>query len=113
MKYGVSYYHNRNFGCRLNEIFFKGYRTLVLENEKIKVSILLDKGADIIEFLYKPLDVNFLWHSPLELNGNNKNPVARPLDGGSFFDIYEGGWQELFPSIPDSDLNGMPGYLSL
>jgi hypothetical protein len=95
-----NYYHqNRNYGCRFNEIIYKGFRTIVIENEKIRVSILLDKGTDIIEFLYKPVDIDFMWRSPLEVNAFNKNQITKQLDTGGFFDSYEGGWQECLPNI--------------
>ena len=93
------YHHNRNYGCRQHEIILKGYRALVMENEKIRATILLDKGTDLYELLYKPADIDFMWRSPLELNGQNRNPVTRELESGSVLDNYEGGWQELLPSI--------------
>ena len=70
-----------------------------MENEKIRATILLDKGTDLYELLYKPADIDFMWRSPLELNGQNRNPVTRELESGSVLDNYEGGWQELLPSI--------------
>lgn len=48
------YQHERNYKCRIREIIYKGLRTVTLENELIKVTVLADKGTDIIEFLYKP-----------------------------------------------------------
>ena len=93
------YHHNRNYGCRQTEIVLKGYRALVLENEKLRATILLDKGSDVYELLYKPADIDFMWRSPLELDGYNRNPVTRELPDGSVLDNYEGGWQELLPSI--------------
>lgn len=56
----------RNKGCRINdELRYKGLKTIVMENELLKVTILVDKGTDIIEFLYKPKDVDFMWgHHP-------------------------------------------------
>jgi len=101
IKYDNFYYHNRNYGCRYNSIIYKGFETLVLENEKIRISILIGKGTDITEFLYKPKDIDFMWRSPLELNGNNKNPLTKEHKAGAFLDVYEGGWQEIFPSVND------------
>ncbi len=41
----------RHYGCRIiNDLCYKGIRTVFLENELIRVGILLDKGADF--FLY-------------------------------------------------------------
>ena len=93
----------RNFGCRLSDEYtYKGLRTLVMENEKLRVSFLLDKGADIFEFLYKPKDVDFMLRGP--------NGVANPAHyvptiaskAGNYLDFWHGGWQEVFPA------GGMP-----
>jgi hypothetical protein len=97
--YDNFYHHNRNYGCRYHEVLYKGYRTLVLENEVLRMTILVDKGTDIIELLYKPKDVDFMWRSPLDLDASNKNPVTRAFESGCFPDVYEGGWQELLPSV--------------
>ena len=38
------YHHFRNYGCRLNiDYSYKGMRIAVLENEFLRVSILIDK----------------------------------------------------------------------
>jgi len=98
-KYKNFYHHNRNYGCRCKEIIYKGFRSLIVENEKLRLLVLLDKGSDILEFLYKPKDIDFLWKSPIEINGNYKNPITKEYQSGSFLDNYEGGWQEILPSF--------------
>jgi hypothetical protein len=55
----------RNSGCRYMEFLWNGYKCLFLENELIRVEILVDKGTDIVEFLYKPFDIDFMWRSPI------------------------------------------------
>jgi len=98
-KFNNQYHHTRNYGCRFKEIIENGYRALVMENEKIRVSIYLDKGSDIYEFLYKPTDTDFMWRSPIKIDANVKAPVTKEHSKGSFLDIYEGGWQDMLPSI--------------
>jgi len=98
-KYKNFYQHNRNYGCRFKEIVYKGYKSLLIENEKLRLLILLEKGSDILEFLYKPEDIDFLWKSHIEIDGTNRNPVTREYQSGSFLDTYEGGWQEILPSF--------------
>ncbi len=96
------YQHQRNYRCRIKEYLFKGLRMITMENSIIKVSILVDKGTDIFEFVYKPKDIDFLWHS---FNGV-RNPAgyvpSKNQQDGDFLDFYEGGWQELFPNIGNS-----------
>lgn len=97
--YDNFYHHNRNYGCRYHEVIYKGFKTLILENEKLRTTIMVDKGTDIIELLYKPKDIDFMWKSPIDCEASSKNPVTKELPSGGFLDVYEGGWQELLPSI--------------
>jgi hypothetical protein len=89
----------RNFGCRLTtDATLSGLAVVILENELLRVTVLADKGSDIYEFLYKPLDVDMMWRSP---NGLRRPGVTVPTAGGEdgfFMDYYEGGWQEILPS---------------
>lgn len=94
----IFYTHERNFGCRLTEYIFKGLRTITLQNDLLRISILADKGTDIFEFLYKPLDVDFMWRSP---NGVRNPATFVPTTHhakSAFFDFHEGGWQDCIPS---------------
>lgn len=77
---------------------YKGMRTLILENKSLRVSILLDKGSDIFELTYKPLDLDLIWHSPT----GYRNPATYIQDVSSsadvFHDFYGGGWNDIFPN---------------
>jgi hypothetical protein len=93
-----TYDHNRNYGCRLMEFVYRGYRCLTLENELLRVMVVADKGTDIYEFLYKPRDIEFLWRSPQALRPMPLYPPSTPRPAGPHLDYYEGGWQEMFPN---------------
>ncbi len=94
------YYHFRNYGCRLNtNYFYKDLRVAVLENEYLRISILIDKGTDIFEFLFKPKDIDFMWLSPWGINTPSKFIPSIAAKGGNFMDYYEGGWQEILPNF--------------
>jgi hypothetical protein len=73
-------------------------RTIILENEFLRLGILAGKGTDVIELNYKPQDLDFVWLSP----GGVRNPasVIPPSNDpvASFIESYPGGWQEVFPS---------------
>lgn len=112
------YTHGRKEGCRITlDYTYKGMQIAYLENELIRVGVLLAKGADIFEFTYKPRDLDFMWQSPL--------PMRRPfiatsaLPEGAFHDYYYGGWQEILPSAGWSresylgTYEGLHGELSL
>ena len=97
-----TYHHERNWGARVTEFEYRGYSMVAMENRFLRVAIAAGKGTDIVEFLYKPLDVDFLWRSYTGLrDSRNFTPtVANP--GGNFIDFYAGGWQELFPNAGGS-----------
>lgn len=88
----------RNWGCRIHDTILHGIRTIVLENETIRISVLAGKGTDLVEFNYKPRDLDFVWLSP----GGIRNPLAMhstsPDSLATFLDSYPGGWQEVFPN---------------
>jgi hypothetical protein len=87
----------RNFGCRVEtDVTLWGHRAVVLQNELLRVTVLAGRGADIVEFLYKPLDVDFMWANPSgPLRSETSLPPGNPLR--AFDQHYAGGWQELFP----------------
>lgn len=88
----------RHHGCRItDELKYKGMRTLFLENNLIKIGVLVDKGVDIFQFIHKASDTNFLWQSPLGIVDPHKSTPTIPNSSGVFLDTYHGGWQEIFP----------------
>ncbi|HXG92253.1 MAG TPA: aldose 1-epimerase [Blastocatellia bacterium] len=100
-----TYHHNRNYGCRITEFIYKGHRAVALENEKLRVTVLADKGTDIYEFLYKPRDVDFLWRTWAGLRERDHLLASSPRAAGPHNDYYEGGWQELFPNCGNHSLH--------
>jgi hypothetical protein len=93
-----TYVHERNWGARLTEFEYRGYAIVSLENRFLRIAIAAGKGTDIVEFLYKPLDVDFMWRSYAGLRaGRNFHPTIANPDG-SFIDFYTGGWQEMLPN---------------
>lgn len=92
--------HERNYGCRIREIIYRGHRCVSMENEFLRVFIAADKGADILEFLYKPLDVDFLWHSYHGLRATEHFRPGSALANGNFREHFAGGWFEMLPNGP-------------
>lgn len=88
----------RHYGCRItDDLVYKGLRTIFLENEVLRVGVLLDKGADIFQFLDKQNDTDFLWRSPNGIVDPRRYRETIANTSGSFLDFYHGGWQEIFP----------------
>ena len=73
-------------------------RTLVLETNLVKISILLDKGSDIFEVIYKPLDIDVIWHSPNGYKGPTTHVERISRQEDEFADNYGGGWNDVFPN---------------
>lgn len=92
------YRPQRNWGARIREMTYLGIRTVILENQHLRIGILAGKGTDIVELNYKPLDLDFVWLTP----GGVRNPVTfastAPDARAIFRDNYPGAWQEIFPS---------------
>ena len=86
----------RNHHCRMAEYTAHGLRLLFLENELLRVGVLVDKGADIFQFLHKPTDTEFMLHTPHGL----RSPAVQSIGSGwgAFLDYYQGGWQEILPN---------------
>jgi hypothetical protein len=95
----------RKQGPRIqDQITFRGFKAVILENRWLRILILPEKGSDIIEFLYKPLDLDLLWRAPTGF-WQTEYPYAGDLTiRNSFIDYYPGGWQEIMP-------NGGPGCI--
>lgn len=97
----------RHFACRiLDDTLYRGYRTVFLENELLRIGILLDKGADLFQFLYKPADLDYLWRSPVGLLRKGRFEPTRAASSGAFLDSYHGGWQEILPGGGPAEYRG-------
>lgn len=61
-----------------------------MDNRWLSIWLLPTKGGDIVQFSYKPVDVDITWGTVWGLKP--------PRPGRGFVDQYEGGWQEIFPN---------------
>lgn len=83
----------RNEGCRItDDLVYKGYRSLLLENEQLLIHLLLDKGSEPARWLHKPTDTDLIWYSHHGLQH------AHPLFA-DYQTTYIGGWQEMLPEV--------------
>lgn len=89
----------RNHGCRITVGTIEGLDVVVLENATLRVGVLAGKGADVFEFRYKPRDADPLWRAPNGIVNPARGTPTSSLADGAFMDAYEGGWQELFPTL--------------
>ncbi len=89
---------DRNWGCRVDvEGTSRGWATAVLQNRALRVTVLVGKGCDVVEVLYKPLDLDLTPRTARGLRRRDEVLAAPWSELGSFLDHYEGGWQEILP----------------
>ena len=101
----MHYQNERTFGCRISDSWaYRGNKTVVLENELVRILILVDKGADIYSFVHKPTDTEFLWRSPWGVRDTSKFIPSTGDPVSVWLDLYEGGWQTVVPhgGYPDT-----------
>jgi hypothetical protein len=85
--------------CRVTETLTGRFtRTIVLENDLLRCTVLADKGADVYELRYKSRDVDVLWKAPWGLKELGSFAPTAVSSQVAWLDHYEGGWQEIFPS---------------
>jgi galactose mutarotase-like enzyme len=89
---------DRNWGCRLEiDSEIRGWAAAVLQNKFLRVTVLTGKGCDIVEMLYKPLDIDITPRTHRGLRRRELVMAGPWSEEGSFLDQYEGGWQEILP----------------
>lgn len=85
--------------CSVMEtVLNRGMRAVIMENDKLKVTILPDKGADIYEFVYKPKNIDVLFKTPGGLRETVNGFQTTANSQVAWMENYEGGWQEVFPN---------------
>jgi len=102
--------NQRTHGCRYWHYMSEGNTFLTLENERIKLTFWLNKGADLIELRDKARDINVLWRSPLRMPEAGRYMAPISSSYSAFFDYYPGGWQSVFPNAhtPTNAYKGAP-----
>jgi galactose mutarotase-like enzyme len=70
---------------------YKGFRTLVLENDEIRLSVLPDYGAKIFQFIVKKADRDLLYHNP-------RVEIRAPVYGVNVDNWWHGGIDECIPT---------------
>ena len=93
----MHYQKERNYGCRVSDDWeFRGNKVAIIENEKIRVMVLVDKGADIYSFVHKSSDTDYMWRSVWGVRDTRK--FLSTTGDNSWGDTYEGGWQTCAPT---------------
>jgi galactose mutarotase-like enzyme len=97
----------RNDECSITDDWtYKGLRTIFMENAWLRIGILVDRGSDIFEFRYKPLDVDPLLRLPKGIINPSTHFTQMRNTSNQFEDYYYGGWQEILPNSPGFNYRG-------
>lgn len=91
-----SYVH-RHHGCRVTEWRWRGYRMISLENDKLRVTFLANRGCEVHEIRHKASDIDVLAHTFRELPDFDAYIPSTAMEKDVWFDFYTGGWQTSFP----------------
>ncbi|MBK8501361.1 MAG: DUF4432 family protein [Saprospiraceae bacterium] len=85
--------------CSINDDWsYKNMRVVWMENDFLRIGILVGRGSDIFEFKYKVRDLNFMLkldkeiHNPAEMMSQIRDTTNQMED------YYYGGWQEVMPN---------------
>ena len=70
---------------------YRGFPAIVLENDRIRVTILPTHGAKVVEFISKASDRDLLYHHP-------RFDVRPPVFGANADDWWTGGIDEIAPT---------------
>lgn len=108
----------RNTGCRItDQVTVNGNRAVIMENQKVRLMFLIDRGMDCVEMLFKPEDVDLMWRSPVKLHKRGDYLSTTGDSLGNYLDHNSGGWQEILPNgggqcIYKGAVLGMHGEIS-
>ncbi|MQG87355.1 MAG: DUF4432 family protein [SAR202 cluster bacterium] len=94
----MHYQDERTTGCRVSDSWsYRGIKTVIIENDLVRIIVLADKGADIYSFVHKPSDTDFMWHTPWGVRDPQKTVTPTGDPTSPWLDFYEGGWQTVVP----------------
>lgn len=99
MTRGLQYGPELTAGARADDGWtYRGLKTVVVENELLRVLVAADKGADITSLVHKPTDTEYLWRSPWGLRDPRRFTSGTGDAKQIWLDHYEGGWQTIVPA---------------
>ena len=85
--------------CKATEIVLgKSLAALVIENDLLACTIVLDKGADIYRLIYKPKNIDVMWKAPWGMKESARGFDSAVDSQTAWLEAYAGGWQLLFPN---------------
>ncbi|MGE3799009.1 MAG: aldose 1-epimerase [Thermomicrobiales bacterium] len=85
--------------CFANKsLLAQGIDAFEFGNDRVQMTVLPEKGADIAHWVHRPSGIDVMWRSPWGLRRHRGNTTSSTTTAVAWMDAYEGGWQVLFPS---------------
>jgi len=78
---------------------YRGFPAIVLENDRIRMTVLPTHGAKVVEFVSKAADRDLLYHHP-------RFDVGPPVFGANADDWWTGGIDEIAPTGHPANVGG-------
>ena len=95
------------YKCRISDDWtYKGMPVVCMENDLIRIGILVGRGSDIFEFYYKPRMVDFMLRLDKGIRNPNRDFSQLRDTPNQLEDYYYGGWQEALPNSPAFNYRG-------
>jgi len=89
-------------GCSVSEqTLGRSFQAVSIENDLLAATVLVDKGADIYELVYKPRNIDVMWKSPWGIKEWGQGVPSAFNSVSTWLESYPGGWQVLFPNGGD------------
>ena len=89
-----------NVGARLSTDWtYRGFKTIILENEEARLTVLPEYGAKILEFVLKKRDKDLMYHNP-------RVEIRTPVYGVNVDNWWHGGFDECIPTNQPSTYRG-------
>lgn len=98
---------DHTFGARADDAWtYRDLKTAVVENEWLRALVLTGKGGDVWSLVFKPTDTEFLWRAPGGVRAPASVRSTTAASESLWLDVYEGGWQSIFPNGGDPSSYG-------
>lgn len=82
--------------CTISEKMISGIKVLYLENDLLRLSILVGKGCEFYEIIYKPRNMDILLKSKGGLDQYEGRDLSKePL--AWYSELFTGGWMDVLP----------------
>lgn len=97
----------KNNRCTISDDWtYKNMKVVYMENDYLRIGVLVGRGSDIFEFYYKPGAIDFMLRLQKDIHNPNETFSQIRNTPNQLEDYYYGGWQEALPNSPTFNYRG-------